>query len=134
MDKQTLLERVERAEQDRMKDPAADPGYWFDGSLPLALEGHRVEVEFWCGNCTYYIYVKLNTGLEGNHVVRCPICNHEHFRVVKNGIITGDRHDKGIALVDEIVPMKSAAVPQDQRRQRGTVAILREMEAIGLLK
>lgn len=134
MDKKVLVDKIKEAEEYRQQNPTSTPGYGFDGSLPLSVSGNRVEVEFYCNECKHYIYIKINTGLEGNHIIHCPICDHEHFRVVVNGIITSDRHDKGKAIVDEIVPMKSAAVPVDQRRQRGAVAVLREMEACGLLK
>jgi len=111
------------------------PYYRNDTAMPVQLHvGRRIEVEFWCGECRHYIYVKLNTALAGNHVMVCPNCGHKHYRLVKNGVITSDRFTEGMQLADEIIPMKSAAVPQDERRQRGNVAILREMEACGLLK
>ena len=31
--------------------------------------------------------------LDGNHVLTCPVCGHEHCRVVKGGKITEDRWD-----------------------------------------
>jgi len=104
-----------------------------DPSVPVCLEsGRRIEVEFWCGDCQHYIYLKLNIALEGNHVVVCPQCSHKHYRVVKNGIIMGDRYEEGKIIADEIVPMKSAATKE--RRQRGGIALIREMEAVGILK
>jgi len=36
-----------------------------------------------------------------------------------DGIITSDRFAEGHMIADEIVPMRSAAVPEAQRRQRG---------------
>jgi len=32
--------------------------------------------------------------LNGNHVLNCPNCGHEHCRVVSNGKITDDRWDQ----------------------------------------
>lgn len=106
-----------------------------DTAIPVGLDiGRRVEIEFWCANCSHYIYLKLNTQLQGNHVVICPICQHKHYRLVENGIITSDRFTEGYGIADEIMPMPSAAVPKEQRRVRGEIAVLREMEALGILK
>lgn len=105
-----------------------------DPTPPVALDvGRRVEVEFWCTNCSHYLYIKLNTSLDGNHIVVCPQCDHKHYRLVKNGIITGDRYNEGEAIADEIIPMKSAAT-KERRTNRGNIALLREMEAVGILK
>lgn len=118
---------------DKAKLEAAMRSDYPQVSIPVALEtGRRIEVEFWCGECKHYIYLKLNTALEGNHVVVCPQCNHKHYRVVNNGIITGDRYEEGKCIADEIMPMKSAATKE--RRQRGGIALIREMEAVGILK
>ena len=111
-------------------------GYAPDVSLPRQFDpiGLKVQVEFWCGECRHYIYVTMNTTLAGNHIMVCPSCGHRHYRVVQDGIITSDRFDEGRTIADEIVPMRSAAVPEAQRRQRGDMAIIREMEACGLLR
>lgn len=49
--------------------------------------------EFYCHDCDGYIRVRLDMSLNGNHVVKCPKCGHEHCRVIKNGKVTGDRWD-----------------------------------------
>lgn len=49
--------------------------------------------EFYCHDCGGYIRVKLDKSLNGNHVVVCPKCGHEHCRVIENGKITSDRWD-----------------------------------------
>ena len=69
-----------------------------------------------------------------NPPVECPKCGHKHYRLVENGIITCDRFTEGHGIADEIMPMPSAAVPKDQRRVRGNLAVLRELEALGVLK
>ena len=112
-----------------------DTNWQNDTAIPVGLDiGRRVEIEFWCAECQHYIYLKLNTQLQGNHVVVCPKCQHKHYRLVENGIITSDRYTEGRVIADEIMPMPSAAVPKDQRRIRGEIAVLREMEALGILK
>lgn len=49
--------------------------------------------EIWCHDCQNYVHFELDTSLDGNHVLNCPVCNHEHCRVIKNGQITGERWD-----------------------------------------
>jgi len=107
--------------------------------LPPDSNG-RVLCEFWC-HCEDeplsnvvskrggYIYVKLNTQLEGNHVIACPNCGHKHYRVVKDGIITDCRFNFGMDIADEIIPMKSAFTRE--RRQFGSIAQIRQAEAAG---
>lgn len=53
------------------------------------LEGQ----EIYCHHCDRYVQFKIDMSLNGNHVLNCPNCGHEHCRVVKDGVITGDRWD-----------------------------------------
>ena len=55
----------------------------------MAIEGQ----EIYCHACDGYVRFKLDMSLDGNHVLQCPNCGHEHCRVIKNGIITSDRWD-----------------------------------------
>ena len=50
--------------------------------------------ELWCHNCDNYVQFDVDMELNGNHVLNCPNCGHEHCRVVKDGIITDDRWDQ----------------------------------------
>jgi len=50
--------------------------------------------EFYCHECDGYIRVELDYDLNGNHVVECPKCGHEHCRVIKDGKVTSDRWDQ----------------------------------------
>ena len=54
------------------------------------LEGQEIH----CHKCLRYVRFSIDTELDGNHVLRCPVCGHEHCRVVKNGKITDDRWDQ----------------------------------------
>lgn len=47
--------------------------------------------ELYCHNCDRYVQFDLDTELEGNHILNCPNCGHEHCRVVHNGQITDQR-------------------------------------------
>lgn len=57
------------------------------------MEEDREVVELYCHWCDGYVRFTLELLLDGNHVVDCPKCGHEHCRVVRNGRITGDRWD-----------------------------------------
>ena len=50
--------------------------------------------ELFCHNCRRYVNFLLDTELDGNHIIVCPNCKHEHCRVGRNGIITDDRWDQ----------------------------------------
>ena len=50
--------------------------------------------ELHCHECDKYVQFNFDMSLNGNHVLKCPNCGHEHCRVVKNGIITSDRWDQ----------------------------------------
>jgi hypothetical protein len=89
----------------------------------------RVLCEFYCSACYGYVYVKLNTVLEGNHVVNCPNCGHKHYRFIKDGLITDCRFHDGHNIADEIVPMRSAW--QKEKRVLGAIAQIRQLEAVG---
>ena len=52
-----------------------------------------VETEIYCHECDHSFRVDLDTNKNGNHVVKCPECHHEHCRVIKNGRITSTRWD-----------------------------------------
>jgi len=49
--------------------------------------------ELYCHECGNYVQFTIDQNLDGNHVLECPKCKHEHCRVVKDGVITGDRWD-----------------------------------------
>jgi DNA-directed RNA polymerase subunit RPC12/RpoP len=85
--------------------------------------------EFYCSECAGYVYVKLNTALEGNHIINCPNCGHQHYRFVKEGLITDCRFYEGKDIADEVIPMKSAY--QKEKRVLGGVALIRQLEAVG---
>jgi hypothetical protein len=50
--------------------------------------------ELHCHACNRYVQFELDLSLNGNHVLKCPNCNHEHCRVVKDGEITDSRWDR----------------------------------------
>jgi hypothetical protein len=69
----------------------------------------KVLHEFNCSNCSGYITVKLDEDLNGAHCVVCPSCKHEHYRIIKDGVISEDRaptNAKSYAI--RICPTKAA--------------------------
>ena len=54
---------------------------------------HKERQELWCHNCQHYVQFDIDMEMNGNHVLECPNCGHEHCRVVDNGKITDDRWD-----------------------------------------
>lgn len=49
--------------------------------------------EIHCHACNQYVQFNMDLSMNGNHVLKCPNCGHEHCRVVKDGKITDDRWD-----------------------------------------
>jgi len=56
-------------------------------------EPHIERQEIYCHDCGNYVQFDLDINMNGNHVLNCPVCNHEHCRVVDNGVITDRRWD-----------------------------------------
>lgn len=53
--------------------------------------------EFYCGvsggGCDNYFLTYLRDNMTGNFTIECPGCKHHHFRYIKEGLVTQDRHD-----------------------------------------
>lgn len=71
----------------------------------------RREEEFYCstagGGCGKYFKTFLRENQWGNFTIECPACGHHHFRVIKEGLITEDRHDKRLGESTIIQCLKS---------------------------
>ena len=46
----------------------------------------------YCTNCTQQFVAILDLELNGNHEITCPHCQHIHYRVVKDGVVTEERY------------------------------------------
>lgn len=53
----------------------------------------RRRQELYCHACDHHVQFVCDLSLDGNHVLNCPNCGHEHCRVVKDGVITDIRWD-----------------------------------------
>jgi len=90
--------------------------------------------EFQCTNCNIFNYPMLSDSMDGNYIIVCGGCDHEHYRVIKDGVVTEDRHDhnRGKFNGDRIHVTKAAT--SKERRQKGLIQAFREMEMAGLAK
>ena len=52
-----------------------------------------VKTDLDCHECSHNFIAMLDYSMDGNHVIECPHCRHEHCRVITNGIVTSDRFD-----------------------------------------
>lgn len=64
---------------------------------------HRTPLD--CHNCGKNFVALLDYDVNGNHIIECPHCTHEHCRVIKDGVVTGERWDSRVQRVD--VPARS---------------------------
>lgn len=46
-----------------------------------------------CHNCSKTFIAELDFDINGNHVIECAHCGHEHCRTIKDGVITERRWD-----------------------------------------
>lgn len=65
--------------------------------------------EFYCQECRNYFTTYLRDNFFGNYTIVCPNpkCQHQHFRVIINGVVTEERHQKMYGETTKIRPLKS---------------------------
>lgn len=49
--------------------------------------------KLYCHDCGNNFAASFDFSINGNHVVKCPHCEHEHCRVIVDGVVAGDRWD-----------------------------------------
>lgn len=59
-----------------------------------------VRTDMNCTNCSKNFIAQLDFKMDGNHVVECPYCGHEHCRVIESGKVTGERWETRMQRVD----------------------------------
>ncbi len=69
-----------------------------DGRQKIGLKKTRTDMN--CTHCSKNFVALINGKIDGNHVVECPWCGHEHCRVVEKGVITSDRWDSRSQRID----------------------------------
>jgi hypothetical protein len=65
-----------------------------DGKVEKTDAPNIERQEIHCHNCDNYVQFNLDLTMNGNHVLKCPKCGHEHCRVVENGKVTDVRWDQ----------------------------------------
>lgn len=60
----------------------------------------RVRTQMDCHNCHKNFWASLDYSINGNHIIECAHCAHEHCRVIVNGKVTGERWDSRYQRVD----------------------------------
>ena len=63
-------------------------------------ESDPVRTDLNCTECHQNFIAQLDMAVDGNHVVECPYCRHEHCRVIEAGVVTGDRWESRVQRVD----------------------------------
>lgn len=59
-----------------------------------------IRTDLYCHNCSKNFIAQLDFGVNGNHVVECPYCGHEHCREIRDGVVTNDRWSSRSQRVD----------------------------------
>jgi len=73
----------------------------------------RRKEEFYCdtggGGCGKYFLTWLRKNMSGNFTIQCPNekCSHHHFRHIKEGLVTKDRHNERSGTKDVIIGLKA---------------------------
>jgi hypothetical protein len=86
--------------------------------MPKIIEEEVTEIH--CHECNGYIKFVLDKTKNGNHVLNCPKCGHEHCRVVKDGVVTGDRWESRnkVSPPQPISPNPVTGVAQQIQQQQ----------------
>lgn len=50
-----------------------------------------VNQELYCHNCGQYVQFQLDEEMDGEHIIICPNCKHDHYRYINKGIISDQR-------------------------------------------
>lgn len=89
------------------------------------MSSEPIRTDMYCHECTRNFVTRFDLRLDGNHVVHCPHCRHEHCRVVVNGVVTGERWDSRYGRID--VPSRHTTRVEEAPLVGGTVsAFLRD--------
>lgn len=66
----------------------------FDADPSLVHEGLS-RTDLYCHDCTKNFVAEIDYSEDGTHIVFCPHCGHNHFRVIKAGKVTDERWRPG---------------------------------------
>lgn len=60
----------------------------------------KVRTDLHCTECSKSFVAVIDHDIDGNHVIECPWCGHEHCRVIEKGRVSGDRWSSRHQRVD----------------------------------
>lgn len=79
---------------------------------PNILEGEGLSgmqrTDMQCTNCSKTFIAEMDYSLNGNHIIRCAWCGHQHCRTVQGGKVTDQRWAPSNSLPD--IPVGSRHV------------------------
>lgn len=90
----------------------------------------RVQMAFCCTNCLGWNYPYLRDNMSGNYTIECGGCRHHHYRAVKNGVVTEDRHHPTYGEAHLIIVLPSQF--SQEKRPEGRVAKILNLFTAGL--
>lgn len=71
------------------------------------IDEDKIErTDMYCTHCSRHFVAELDYGIDGDHVVECPHCGHEHCRTIKNGQITEARWSSKNQRQDEMIRVR----------------------------
>lgn len=68
--------------------------------IVLPVEPNPIRTDMDCTECRRMFIATLDFSLDGNHIIECPWCSHEHCRVIEKGKVTGERWDSRVQRVN----------------------------------
>lgn len=74
-----------------------------------------------CHECSKDFIAILDYAQNGNHIVECAHCGHEHCRVIVNGKVTGDRWSSTYGSDKDRDGIRARRVWKDNRSQDAVV-------------
>lgn len=86
--------------QDVPPDDQGDQGDQAGQTMPPVGGEGLVRTDVECTECHKGFIAELDFRIDGNHIIECPHCGHEHCRVIEQGKITADRWSSRMQRVD----------------------------------
>lgn len=69
-------------------------------SNDLTRRTGQVRTDLHCTHCEKNFVATIDYDIDGNHIIECPYCTHEHCRVIQGGVVTSDRWSSRMQRVD----------------------------------
>ena len=98
---------------------------WFDDRG----EGRIERQEIYCHECSSYVQFDIDLAVNGEYLLECPVCSHDHCRFVTDGKVTdrrwGDRNPYPVIKVDNNITHSSDGQSSSTSGGFITIQILR---------